>query len=99
MGLDDFLERGAEALEVSAADLKGRKRRASIVRGREILSWLGVELYGFSVKEISEALEKHFESVSRIVSRAASRRVEDRGFRTEMRRVDSVIFGSKEDGG
>jgi REP element-mobilizing transposase RayT len=99
MELDHFVERGAEALEVTAADLKGRKRRASIVQGREILAWLGVELYGFTVKEIAEALEKHIESVSRLVSRAASRRVEDRRFRTETRRVDSVIVGSKEGGG
>lgn len=95
---EDFLERGAEALDISIADLKGRKRGASTVEGREILAWLGVELYGFTVKEIAEALEKHFESVSRIVSRAASRRVDDRNFREEERRVDSIVAGSNEVG-
>lgn len=99
MELDGFLERGAEALEVSVADLKSRKRGSSIVDSREILVWLGVELYGFPVKGIAKALEKHFESVSRMASRAASRRVKDRSFRTEMRRVDSVIVGSTKDGG
>lgn len=96
MGLDGFLDRGAEALEVSVADLKSRRRGASIVESREVLVWLGVELYGFPVKEIAKALEKHFESVSRMVSRAASRRVEDRSFRTTIRRVDSVIVGKDE---
>jgi hypothetical protein len=41
MELEDFIERGAEAVEISLADLKGRKRGASIVEGREVLAWLG----------------------------------------------------------
>ncbi len=52
MELEDFLERGAEAVEIPVSDIEGRKRGASIVEGREILAWLGVELYGFTVKEI-----------------------------------------------
>jgi len=74
MELEDFFERGAEAVGITLAELKGRKRGASIVEGREILAWLGVELYGFTVKGIAEALDKHLETVSRLVSRAASRR-------------------------
>ena len=96
--LRDFLERGAEAVGITLADLKGRKRGASIVEGREILSWLGVELYGFTVKEFAEDLDKHLETVSRLVSRAAMRRVEDRAFRERIQRVDSVIAGADGDG-
>ena len=98
MTLEDFLERGAEAVRITLADLKGRKRGASIVEGREILAWLGVELYGFTVKELAEDLDKHLETVSRLVSRAAMRRVEDRAFRERIQRVDSVIAGADGDG-
>jgi chromosomal replication initiation ATPase DnaA len=91
MTLEDFLERGVEAVGITLADLKARKRGASIVKGREILAWLGVELYGFAVKEIAEDLNKHLETVSRLVSRAAMRRVEDRAFLERIQRVDSVI--------
>ena len=98
MELEDFLERGAEAVEISLADLKGRKRGTSIVEGREILAWLGVELYGFTVKEIAEALDKHLETASRLVSRAAWRRVEDQAFRAKIQRVDSAIVRSNESG-
>jgi REP element-mobilizing transposase RayT len=98
MQLDDFLERGAETVEISVSDLKGRKRGASIVEGREILAWLGVELYGFTVKELANALEKHLESASRLVSRAALRRVEDEDFRAKIQRVDSAIVRSNGDG-
>ncbi len=97
MKLEDFLERAAEVVGITLADLKGRKRGASIVEGREILAWLGVEMYGFTVKGIAEALDKHLETASRLVSRAASRRVEDQSFREKIQRVDSVI--AREDGG
>ena len=63
---EDFLERGAEAVGIRLADLKVRKRGSSIVEGRVILAWLGVELYGFTVKEIAEDLDKHLETVSRL---------------------------------
>jgi chromosomal replication initiation ATPase DnaA len=98
MTLEDFLDRGAEAVGITLADLKARKRGASIVEGREILAWLGVELYGFTVKELAEDLDKHLETVSRLVSRAAMRRAEDRVFREKIQRVDSVIAGADGDG-
>jgi len=98
MKLEDFLERGAEAVGITLADLKARKRGASIVEGREMLAWLGVELYGFTVKGFAEALDKHLETVSRLVSRAAMRRVEDRAFRERINQVDSVIAGADGDG-
>jgi chromosomal replication initiation ATPase DnaA len=98
MKLEDFLERGAEAVGITLADLKARKRGASIVEGREILSWLGVELYGFTVRGLAEALDKHLETVSRLVSRAAMRRAENRAFRERINQVDSVIAGADGDG-
>jgi hypothetical protein len=45
------------------------------------------------VKELAEDLDKHLETVSRLVSRAAMRRVEDRAFQERIQRVDSVIAG------
>ena len=96
MGIEDFLEHGAEAVEIPLADLKGRKRGASIVEGREILAWLGAELYGFAVKELAKGLDKHLETASRFVSRAALRRAKDPNFRAKVQRVDSVIVRSTE---
>jgi len=50
------------------------------------------------VKGFAEALEKHLETVSRLVSRAAMRRVENLAFRDRNQRVDSVIAGADGDG-
>ncbi len=50
------------------------------------------------MKEFAEALDEHLETVSRLVSRAAMRRVEDRAFRERIQRMDSVIAGEDGDG-
>jgi len=95
MTRDEFLELGAVACGVTVTDLRSRKRRSRIVEAREILAWLGVELYGFTVKEMGEGLEKYLETASRLVSRAAARRVEEPTFHELVRRVDSVLVGAR----
>ncbi len=96
MALEEFLEHGAGACGITLTDLRSRKRRASIVEAREILAWIGVELFGFSVKEMAEGLEKYVETASRLVSRASQRRIVDQGFEDQVRRVDSVLAGTTE---
>ena len=96
MELNRFLELGAAACNVEIADLSSKKRRTPIVEAREFLAWLGVELYGFKVKEIAAGFEKYRETVSRLVSRAAQLRVVDRGFADRVQRVDSLISEEEE---
>jgi REP element-mobilizing transposase RayT len=91
MKLDRFIELGAAACDVIPADLKSVKRRTSVVEAREILAWLGVVAYGFKVKEIATGFEKYGETASRLVSRAAHRRIVDEDFADRIRSVDSVI--------
>jgi len=95
MELNRFFEDGAASCNVAVSDLISRKRRASIVEAREILAWLGVELYGFTVKEIASGLEKYRETASRLVSRAAQRRLVDQNFADRVHRVDSLIAEGK----
>ena len=91
MEIERFLELGAAACDVKPEDLTSRKRHASIVEAREILAWLGVIAYGFKVKEIAAGFDKYGETASRLVSRAAHRRVVDQDFADRIRRVDSVV--------
>ena len=93
--LDQFLELGAAACNVTVEDLRSRKRQVGIVEARRALAWLGVELYGFTVKEVAAGLEKYLETTSRLVSRAAEQRTIDRGFADDVRRVDSMIARSE----
>ena len=86
---------GAAAVGISVVDFGSRKRGTPIVEAREILAWLGVELCGLSVREIAEGLEKHLETASRFVSRAAERRAEDESFAAKVQRVDEAIISSK----
>jgi len=86
-----FIELGAEACGVMAADLKSKQRRSAVVEAREILAWLGTTLYGFKVKEIAAGFDKYGETASRLVSRASRRRIDDVGFADRIKGVDSAI--------
>ena len=57
----------------------------------QILAWLGATLYGFKVKEIAAGFDKYGETASRLVSRAAQRRMDEVGFADRVRGVDSAI--------
>lgn len=61
----------------------------------QILAWMGVELYGFTVKEIAEGFEKYRETASRLVSRVAQRRSVDQEFADQVHRIDSLIAEGK----
>jgi chromosomal replication initiation ATPase DnaA len=91
MEIARFIELGAEACGVMTADLRSTKRRSPVVEAREILAWLGTTHYGFKVKEIASGFEKYGETASRLVSRAARRRMDDVGFADRIKSVDSAI--------
>jgi REP element-mobilizing transposase RayT len=91
MEIARFIELGAEACGVMTADLRSTKRRSPVVEAREILAWLGTTLYGFKVKEIASGFDKYGETASRLVSRAARRRMDDVGFADRIKGVDSAI--------
>jgi hypothetical protein len=91
MEIARFIELGAEACGITAADLRSRKRGTPVVEAREILAWLGTMLYGFKVKEIAAGFDKYGETASRLVSRAARRKMDDVGFADRISGVDSAI--------
>lgn len=95
--LEEFVARVAHALGFEVEDLRSRRRQTSIVEAREVLVWLGVELYGLTVKELAEVLDKHLETASRMVSRAGRRRVVDESFRAKIQQVDSMIAGTSKE--
>jgi hypothetical protein len=63
-----------------------------VVEAREVVAWVAVVLYGFQVKEVARGLEKYVESASRLVSRAAARRLEEEGFRAMVKAVDVAVI-------
>ena len=91
MEIARFIDLGAEACGVMAADLRSTKRGSPVVEVREILAWLGTMVYGFKVKEIAAGFDKYGETASRLVSRAARRRMDDLGFADRIKSVDSAI--------
>gem|GEM_PF-5835950 len=80
-------------LGLTLDDLRS-SQRSPVVVAREALAWVAVVLYGFQVKEVARALDKYVETVSRLVSRAAAKRIEDDGFRAIVNAVDGAVIDS-----
>ncbi len=92
--LDKLLMCGARRLGLTLGDLQSRQRSPVVVKAREVVAWVAVVLYGHQVNEVARGLEKYVETASRLVSRAAARRVEDEGFRALVDAVDAAVIGS-----
>ena len=90
--LEELLRCGARRLGLTLADLRSSQRSPVEVEAREVLAWVAVVLYGFQVKEVARGLEKYVETASRLVSRAAARRVEDEEFGEMVTAVDAAVI-------
>ncbi len=90
--LEELLRCGASRLGLTLADLQSSQRSPAVVVAREVLAWVAVVLYGFQVKEVARGLEKYVETASRLVSRAATRRVEDEAFGAMVCTVDATVI-------
>jgi hypothetical protein len=77
---------------LTLADLRSSQRSPAVVEAREVLAWVAVVLYGFQVKEVARGLEKYVETASRLLRRAAARRLEEEGFRAQVRSVDAAVI-------
>jgi REP element-mobilizing transposase RayT len=91
LDIEEFLDRGAWALDCSVRDLIGRSRLARLVEARQILTVVAVERYGFLVKDMADAFERYGETASRWISQATSRRQLDVAFRERIVQVDRAI--------
>ncbi len=92
--LEELLRCGARCLGLTLDDLRSSQRSPAVVEAREAVAWVAVVLYAFQVKEVARALNKYVESVSRLVGRAATRRVEDEGFGALVKAVDAAVIDS-----
>lgn len=90
--LDELVRCGARRLGLTLDVLRSSRRAPAVVEAREVVAWVAVVLYGFQVKEVARELEKHVESTSRLVSRAAARRVESDRFRATVRGVEVAVI-------
>lgn len=87
----EFIERALSALEIGRHEVSGRTKRREVVRAREILMTIGVELYGLRVKDLAAELGVVYDTASLWGRRGARRRVEDRGFAGKVDEVAAAI--------
>ena len=62
---DHMVEKVGKKLGLSRGEVVGGSRRRKVVRARNIISYVAVHEYGFSLKEVSEALRVSKQSVLR----------------------------------
>jgi hypothetical protein len=62
------------------SECSGRRKDEATARLRELLTLIGVEVYGLRVKDLAEGMRMNPGSTSRVVARASQREREDRTF-------------------
>jgi REP element-mobilizing transposase RayT len=83
-----FLDGVCTVLGVEIEQLGGRRRDSETARTRQLVASVGIERWGQRAGELASLLDKHSVSVSRWVSEAARRRVDEPGFGEEIERLD-----------
>ena len=79
-GVDEFLARACKVHGLELSELSGRRKDATTARLRELVTLIGVEVYGLRVKDLAEGMRMNPGSASRVLARAAEREGEDRTF-------------------
>jgi len=79
-GVDEYLARACKVHGLELSELSGRHKDATTARLRELLTLIGVEVYGLRVKDLAEDLRINPGSASRALARASQREREDRTF-------------------
>jgi hypothetical protein len=90
-----FYEAVLEEMGVKLQEIAGRGRKPEVVRARELLSVLGVERYGVTVKGLAEVTGRSRATVSTWVRRGAAKRTDEKSFEIELDELDRRIAGRK----
>jgi len=77
---DEYLVPACQVHGLELSELSGRRKDEAAARLRELLTLIGVEVYGLRVKDLAEGMRMNPGSASRVLARAAEREREDRTF-------------------
>jgi hypothetical protein len=79
-GVDEYLGRACQVHGLELSELSGRRKDETTARLRELLTLIGVEVYGLRVKDLAEGMRINPGSASRALARASQREREDASF-------------------
>jgi len=88
LSAEEFVQRAAPLVGMTAAELGSRERGSARVEARELIGGLAVERWGVQVKALAAALGKSRDGVSLWVRRAAKRRREHGEFAAKLDELD-----------
>ena len=91
MPLETFVECSVAELGCAPEQLASRTIEATVVEARETIALLGIERYGYRVKDLAAAFAKNPETLSRMIGRALRRKAEDRSYRRMLDKLDREV--------
>jgi putative transposase len=90
-GVDDYLVRVCKVHGLELSQLSGRRRDETTARLRELVTLIGVEVYGLRVKDLAEGMGMNPGSASRALTRASQREREDRTFHEQRLHLEELL--------
>jgi len=90
-GVGEYLARACKVHGLKLSELSGRRKDEATARVRELLTVIGVEVYGLRVKDLAERMRMNPGSASRVLARAAAREREDRSFHEQRRALEERL--------
>ncbi|MCP4901553.1 MAG: hypothetical protein GY906_31710 [bacterium] len=91
MPIEAFVECTVAELGCAPEQLASRTIEATVVEARETIALLGVERYGYKVKDLAAAFAKNPETVSRMIGRALHRKAGDKSYRRLLDKLDREV--------
>ena len=91
LNANELVARGCAVVGVDRAVIAGSNRERPVERRREALALVAVERYAIRAKDLTEAVDKNPDTVSRWLRRASSRRREDAEFDELVNRLDAGL--------
>jgi REP element-mobilizing transposase RayT len=90
-GVEEYLTRACKVHGLELSELSGRRKDETTARLRELLTLMGVEVYGLRVKDLAEGMGMNPGSASRVLARATEREREDRTFHEQRLRLEERL--------
>jgi len=94
LDVEKYLRRACAIVGVERRVLASRTTAREVARSRELIAVVGVERFGIRVGDLAKALGMHLGSVSRWITRAAERRLDDDEFADRCEGLERQIGSS-----
>ena len=95
LSAEEFIQRSAAILHITAEDLASRSRQKQVVEARRLIVTLGRERWAQGTKNLAAAFHKSADTVTYIQREGVRQRLEDPNFLRQYENLDRLLIGDK----